>query len=430
MTPPKPMPRFRAALKSLAQGLLLACAVSIVPPASAAPDEELLGRAQGYPVGTATNWLSEPGVRVGSFTHQAEIAELMGWKVRTLSPGSRTMPLPHAARTPPYRWNIDALRNLTVDDYLARQRIMGLIVIKDGVVQLERYQYGRGAGDRFVSHSMAKSLVSLAVGLALQERRLHSLDDPAQRYDAALDDTLYGATSLRDLLRMGSGARFEERYDGRDDLEQFGLLVARQGIELAARSVSERAAPAGQRFNYASPETLMLAAAVTNAVGMNLSAYLEARLWQPMGAESTAQWLTDRTGLELASGNFNATLRDYARLGWLLANDGLRPDTGEQILPRDYLLEATDATRLSPPFAPKQATRYLGYGYQFWLYPGRVRRFAMLGVYGQMIVVDPDLKLVMVQTAANATPKPEATTLAREADAFWRGLVDYYGGRW
>ncbi len=418
-----------AELTRYVHGLCLACGL-LAGSAQAAPDEDLLGRAQGYPVGTAANWLSDERVRVGSFTHQVEIADQMGWKVRSLAPSARPMPLPLAARTPPYRWNIDALRNLTVDDYLARQRIMGLIVIKDGVVQLERYQYGRSAADRFVSHSMAKSLVSLAVGLALQERRLRSLDDPAERYDAALDGTLYGATSLRDLLRMGSGARFEERYDGRDDLEQFSRLVAQSGAELAARSVSDRAAQPGQRFNYASPETLMLAAAVTNAVGMNLSAYLESRLWQPMGAESKAQWLTDRTGLELASGNFNATLRDYARLGWLLANDGLRPDTGEQILPRDYLLAATDATRQSAPFAPKQATRYLGYGYQFWIYPGNSRRFAMLGVYGQMIVVDPELKLVMVQTAANATAKPEASTLAREADAFWRGLVDYYGGRW
>ena len=423
---PRAKPCIRAATRVLAQGLWLCCALC----AQAAPDEDRLGRAQGYPRGTAANWLSEEGVRVGSFTHQAEIAGQMGWKVYTLAPGDQPMPLPRAARTPPYRWNIDALRNLTVDDYLARQRIMGLIVIKDGVVQLERYQYGRGAADRFVSHSMAKSLVSLAVGLALQERRLRSLDDPAERYDAALDGTLYGATSLRDLLRMGSGARFEERYDGRDDLERFGRLVALSGAEQAARSVSERVAQPGERFNYASPETLMLAAAVTNAVGMNLSAYLESRLWQPMGAESSAQWLTDRTGLELASGNFNATLRDYARLGWLLANDGLRPDTGQQILPRDYLLAATDGARQAAPFAPRQATRYLGYGYQFWIYPGSARRFAMLGVYGQMIIVDPELKLVMVQTAANATPKAEATTLGRESDAFWRGLVDYYGGRW
>jgi len=412
------------------QCLLLAWVLLAATPAFAAPDEERLGRAQGYPVGTAANWFSDERVRVGSFTHQAEIPDVLGGKVRTLAPGDRPMPLTRAARTPSYRWNIDAARNLTVDDYLARQRIMGLIVIKDGVVQLERYQYERSAADRFVSQSMAKSLVSLAVGLALHDGKLRSLDDPAQRYDAALEGTLYGTTSLRDLLRMGSGARFEERYDGRDDLEQFSALVANSGIELAARSVSERAAPPGQRFNYASPETLMLAAAVTNAVGMNLSGYLELRLWQPMGAESAAYWRTDRTGLEVASGNFNATLRDYARLGVLLANDGQRPDTGEQVLPRDYLLEATDATRVAPPFAPRRATRYFGYGYQFWLYPGRVRRFAMLGVFGQMIVVDPELKLVMVQTAANATPKTEATTLAREADAFWRGLVDYYGGRW
>jgi CubicO group peptidase (beta-lactamase class C family) len=162
---------------------------------------------------------------------------------------------------------------------------------------------------------------------------------------------------------------------------------------------------------------------------MSLSEYLTPRLWQAIGAQDSAFWYTDRTGLEVALGNFNATLRDYARLGVVLANDGMRPDdtNQRQIVPRDFLLDATDGKRVPEPFRPKLATPYLGYGYQFWIFPGEHRRFAMLGVYGQSIYVDPELRLVMVQTGANATAEAGNTSLGADRDEFWRGVVRFYG---
>jgi CubicO group peptidase (beta-lactamase class C family) len=162
---------------------------------------------------------------------------------------------------------------------------------------------------------------------------------------------------------------------------------------------------------------------------MSLSEYLTPRLWQAIGAEDSATWYADRTGLEVALGNFNATLRDYARLGVVLANDGIRPDDPDrrQIIPQGYLLDATDWKRVSEAFRPKRATPYLGYGYQFWIFPGEHRRFAMLGVYGQSIFVDPGLKLVVVQTSANATAQAGESSLGDERDRFWRGVVRFYG---
>ena len=339
------------------------------------------------------------------------------------------MPLGKAAQEPDYRWDVGQARGLSVDDYLARQRIMGLIIVKDGVVQVERYQYDRKPSHRFVSQSMAKSVTALAIGFALAEGRIKSLDDRADQYAPKLGGTLYGATTIRNLLRMSSGAHFEERYDGNDDVARFSAATARDGIEAAARIVTVRDAEQGTRFHYASAETAMLAAVLRGATGMSLSEYLTPRLWQAIGAEETALWRADRTGLEVASGNFNATLRDYARLGVVLANDGVRPDdpTRKQIIPLEFLLDATDWKRAPVPFRPGNATPYMGYGYQFWTFPGEDRRFALLGVYGQSIYVDPALKLVMVQTAANATAQAGATTLAGDRLAFWRGVVRYYG---
>jgi len=102
-------------------------------------------------------------------------------------------------------------------------------------------------------------------------------------------------------------------------------------------------------------------------------------------------------------------------------------DDGRQILPKDYLLDATDWHRQPDAFAPRKAKPYFGYGYQFWLFPGEKRRFALLGVYGQSIFVDPELKLVMVITAAAKNASVGKESLARERDALWRGVVARYG---
>jgi CubicO group peptidase (beta-lactamase class C family) len=393
----------------------------------AAPDEDKLGKAQGYPVGNARNWFYDESVRVGSFSKQGEIEGIFGGKANVLAASSAPMPLTKLEDEPRIRWNGDRGRQLGIDDYLARERVMGLMIIKDGVIQVERYQYERTPAQRFVSNSMAKSIVSLAVGIALQEGKIASLDDRADKYATKMAGTLYGETTIRNLLRMSSGVHFEERYDGKDDLERFGRAVIHGGVEEAAKLITVRDAPQGTRFSYASAETEVLAGVLRGATGMSLSGYLTPRLWQAMGAETSALWRAERTGLERAAGNFNATLRDYGRLGVVLANDGLRPDTKQQVIPRDYLLEATDWRRAPAAFRPRTATPYYGYNYQFWTFPTDKRRFAMLGVYGQMIFVDPELKLVMVQTTANATAKAGETTLGKNADAFWRGVVQHYG---
>ena len=395
--------------------------------ALAAPDEEKLGKAQGYPVGNARNWFYDEAVRVGSFSNQGDIEGIFGGKANVLAASSAPMPLPKLDAEPRIRWTADHGRSLGIDDYLARERVMGLLIIKDGVVQVERYQYDRTPAQRFVSNSMAKSIVSMAVGIALQEGKIASLDDRADKYATRMAGTLYGETTIRNLLRMSSGAHFEERYDGKDDLERFGRAVIRGGVEEAAKVITVRDAPQGTRFSYASAETEVLAGVLRGATGMSVSAYLGPRLWKAMGAETSALWRAERTGLERAAGHFNATLRDYGRLGIVLANDGMRPDDHQQVIPRDYLLEATDWRRAPAAFRPRTATPYYGYNYQFWTFPTDKRRFAMLGVYGQMIFVDPELKLVMVQTTANATAKAGETTLGKNADAFWRGVVERYG---
>src|SRR5438067_968281 len=152
--------------------ILLACLLAALAlPAFAAPDEELLGKSKGYPVGTRANWFFDEGVRVGSFSHLDEI-------LPHYTLGKAQSPLPLAAAPGEaklgYRFENQAW---TLEDFLAHQRVTGLLVIKDGAILFERYQYDRKPADRFISHSMAKSIVSLAVGIAVAEGKIASLDD-------------------------------------------------------------------------------------------------------------------------------------------------------------------------------------------------------------------------------------------------------------
>ena len=397
--------------------------------ALAAPDEELLGKSKGYPVGTAANWYFDESVRVGSFTHQDQVPNLYGGKLNEALAGGVVMPLPKADKEPwGFRWRVGNQGSLTVDDFLNRQRIMGLLVIKDGVIQIERYQYDRTPDLRFQSNSMAKSILSLGIGFAVQDKLL-DLDKTADAYVPDLKGTIYGEATLKNLLRMSSGARFEETYSGQDDLAKYNRASISGGVAAGAKAVEVRAYPQGEKFNYASAETEILALVLRSVLLETISEYLSRKLWKPMGAEQSALWRAYRDGLEKASGNFNATMRDYGRLGVVLAHDGYRPDTREQIIPKSYLEDATRADRQPEQFRPGRATPYFGYGYQFWTFPGPKHRFALQGTYGQVIYVDPEAKLVMVLTTANKAAKSGGTTLGAETDAFWRGLVNHWS-RW
>jgi CubicO group peptidase (beta-lactamase class C family) len=150
-------------------------------------------------------------------------------------------------------------------------------------------------------------------------------------------------------------------------------------------------------------------------------------LWQPLGAERDAFWVLAHDGQERTSGFFNAALRDWARLGWMLARDGR---VGErQVVPREYVLDATDPERQPAAFKPRRATPYFGYGLQFWLFPMQVRSFAFQGVHGQAVFVQPASGIVMVQAAANeAVSGQQDPQPGQERDAFWRGVLQSLGG--
>jgi CubicO group peptidase (beta-lactamase class C family) len=392
----------------------------------ASPDEDLLGKANGYPVATRLGQAFQEPFRVGSFSAMDAISPHC-----VLEPSDNPLPLPKAEVEPPLRYRFDG-KILTLDDYVQRQRVTALLVLKDGEIVAQRSGYDRKPEARMLSNSMAKTIVALAIGKALESGRIRSLEDTAETYEPKLSGTVYGQTRIINLLRMASGAKFVEDYSGNDDLARFNLTARKQGLTTAARGITERVAPQGTLFNYASVETQMLGLVLRAATGQSLCQYVSTHLWKPLGAESRATWLTfSNDGVEMAAGNFNATVRDYARLGWLMANDGQRD--GRSIVPRDYLLHMTDASQQPEAFRPgrmqHRGSTYSGYGLQTWLLPGTHRRFALFGIYGQAIMVDPDLKLVVVHLAVakDAAGNASGANMGAERDAMWRGIVAQYG---
>ena len=410
--------------------LLAAALLAAAAAVHAEPDEMALGKAQGYPVGPSRAQSGQMPYRVGSWS---ALDRVPGVKVAPVQRGDTVSALPPAASAPEIRYRHRNIR-YTLDDYLERQRITGLLIVKDGQILVERYRYGRTEDARFLSFSMAKSVTSLLVGIAQARGVIASLDDPASKYVAALAGSGYGDTSVRDLLRMSSGLTFTERYDGQDDIARLSRSVATgtPAVVELLRSIADRHSAAGRKFVYASSETEVLGRVLTAATGRSLAALTQEWLWQPLGAERDAFWCTDTAGQESAYYCFSAALRDWGRLGWMLARDGR---VGErEIVPREYLLDATDARRQPAAFQPYRATPFFGYGYQFWLHPSAERTFAMQGVHGQSILVQPASGIVIVQTAvyagASGALDPDAYA---ERGSFWLGVLDSLGGstrRW
>jgi CubicO group peptidase (beta-lactamase class C family) len=399
---------------------LAVCVVGCASPAprfaTGGPDAEALGAAAGYPKGDHASFFSVGSI-VGSHTHLDEIFS------------SR---LAHRAPTPSRLVRAAEPRIPTLDAYLARVPTTGLLIARGDTILVERYQYGRTDRHRFTSWSMAKTVTAMLVGIAIAGGHIRSVDDPAAVYVPELAGTEYGKTSLRHLLQMSSGVRFNEQYVGADDVARLSadtFLQRDAGGPRVVTQFNERAAAAGTKFSYASAETHVLGLVLRGATGRPPAAYLESRIWQPIGAEADATWLVDRSGQEATFCCLNAVLRDYARLGLLLAHDGNW--RGRQVIPAAWVLEATTTRADQPRLWPGMATPFYGYGYQTWIVPswilpGDRRMFMLWGVRGQRIYVDPQSKLVMVNTAVHKQPNDRAAL--REMDALWTALVRQLGG--
>jgi CubicO group peptidase (beta-lactamase class C family) len=189
------------------------------------------------------------------------------------------------------------------------------------------------------------------------------------------------------------------------------------GAELNSGPLSERrysGLPRRSSSGYSSADTLVLALVLTAATGRTLSDYASEKLWRPLGTEADATWAIDATGQEIAFAYVNAVLRDWARLGLMLAHDGSWPD--RSIVPKDWLLA-------SPANPSETGSALLKYGYQMWL-SADLKRYFLQGLRGQFVIADPVSKLVLVQTSLS-----NDNFLSLELSELWTAARAQLGGR-
>ena len=332
---------------------------------------------------------------VGTYSHFDQI-----YNTRRLARADAPAPLRRAAQELTINYSFSG-EPRSLADYLERQPATGLLLVRGDEILFEHYRYGRTDRDRLAGQSMTKTITASLFGIAVADGKIRSIEAPAAEYIPELAGSEYGKTPLRALLHMASGVTFREVYDGNDDIAKLGrglFGTDSPGPGKAVVMFNEREATPDTHFHYASVETEILGIVVENAVKTPLGDYAQTHLWQPMGAEADASWVVDATGHETGFFGFSATLRDWARFGLLLANDGAW--NGRQIIPRQWVIDATTVAAGEEFRAPQKATSFFGYGYQVWLFPGPRRQFALLGVHGQAVFVDPEARLVLAHTAA------------------------------
>jgi len=244
---------------------------------------------------------------------------------------------------------------------------------------------------------MAKSLIGLLVGLARADGRIASLDDPVSRYASELAGTAWNGISIRDVLRMSSGVSWAADEDTRRHVTD--LLYRDRTLVASLAGFTGRSFAPGSRFQYNNANTSVLALVLARVYGRPPSEVFSERIWSRIGAEHDAYWLSDVEGIDVGLAYFNATARDYAKLGQLLLDDGVAG--GERVVPADWLHEQTGGSARSCPFAPNCISRKWGYGYQTWLLPDGMGPF-FWGKYGQFIIVLPRARAVIVQTAVSS----------------------------
>lgn len=334
-------------------------------------------------------------------------------EARVIEAGDTVRPLPAG--------ELD-LSGVDIDAYMESQRSAAMVILHDGKLVYEKYGLGFGPEGKWTSFSVAKSLTSTMVGAAVKDGHIKSLDDKVTDYIEGLKGSAYDDVTVRQLLTMTSGVRWNEDYtDPKSDVALFNEHKAAEGEDATVSYMKTlpREAPAGEKWVYKTGETNLIGVLVSEASGKPLAEYLSEKVWAPYGMEQDATWLLGSTGHEISGCCIQAATRDYARFGQFILEGGMAG--GSAVLPDGWLADAT--TKQADIGAPGR-----GYGYQWWTNDDG--SFAAQGIFGQGIFIDPARKLVI---ASNSNwPKAtdyEGVGAARER--FYKAVqaaVDAAGG--
>ncbi len=334
----------------------------------------------------------------GSYLFWTPEEQLIGYRnlekifpANTIKRGSQVAPLPGAETELEIAFTHEGAA-MTTESFMEKGMAGGVLVIHRGEVVLERYAHGYGPGEKWTSFSVGKSISSTLAGAALEDGAIRSLDDQVTEYLPGLKGSAYEGVTVRQLLTMTSGVKWDETYsDPNSDVGRIRSSRTDDGSDpvVAYMAKLPREAEPGTKWVYKTGETHLVGSVVRAATGKKLADYLSEKIWAPYGMEADAIWLLDSSGGEYAGCCISATLRDFGRFAMFFMN-GAKVD-GVSIVPDGWIEEATT------PVAPSiRGTG--GYGYQWWT--GAEGTYRAVGIFGQMILFDPpDDLIVVVQSA-------------------------------
>ena len=310
---------------------------------------------------------------------------------RTVRAGSSAHPLPAGQLLMAFA--AGGARAALFDQFVTEQKVAGILVLHNGAVRLERYALTGGPSTRWHSFSIAKSVTSTLVGAAMKDGFIKSLDDPITNYIAGLKGSAYDVVTVRQLLTMTSGVKWNEDYtDLKSDVARMYAEPPDPGVDMTVSYVRKlpREAPPGTKWVYKTSETNLVGVLVMEATKKPLAEYLSEKIWRPYGMERDAEWMVDDVGHEQGGCCLAMTLRDLGRFGQFIldgARIGSRP-----IVPDTWLAEATR----------NQIGAMGSYGYQWWPRPDGT--FEGRGIFGQTLHIDPARHLVIVINSAAEAP--------------------------
>lgn len=326
----------------------------------------------------------------------------------------------------PEQYRYDGSQRAT-QELLEQTETSALLVIKDGQIRYENYWLTGGKQQHWMSMSVAKSFVSALFGIAVADGTIQSIEDPASKYLPALKGSAYDGVRLKDILQMSSGARWKEDYSDPDsEIIRLANTMATGSSLLDFVTAMKAELKPGTVNRYCSADTLVLGLVLEAATGKSLAQYTQEKLWEPLGATRDAYWAKDQDGHALAFGGYNASARDYARLGELYRLDGTF--NGKQIVPASWVKDSVtpDAPHLVPGKRANSDST-MGYGYQWWLPEGGQGDFSAIGVYNQFIYVNPAKHTVIVKLSASrhyADSNDESSWREHETIELFRAIAN------
>jgi len=387
----------------LALSIGIAAAIARPTPQQPAKVAEEIGTVRQIYNGTLY-----PDIQVQTFRNIDRL-----FPTRTVKHGTYVYPLPKSSASLEGVEFSSGGKKYDLFDYVSLNRVSGLLVLKNKKIAFERYELGNTETTRWMSMSMVKSMSSTLVGAAIKDGYIRNIDDSITTYLPVLAGSAYQGVTVRNLLQMASGVKWDETYtnpasDRRRMLE--AQLAGKPGSILQLMGTLPRAGQPGTLWNYNTGETQVVGELIHSAVKRPVAQYLSERIWSTFGMESDATWwLESPDGREIGGSGLSATLRDYGRFGLFFMNGGIVGDN--KILPDGWVTEAGSCKMIGG--------KKLNYGYMWWIpdasaNPVHEGAFWARGIFGQFIYLNPREDVVVVVWSAR--PKPTGTDTISDED--------------